>query len=394
MENDAMLLPAAYEIDRRQVLRTGLGLMAGLLVPAHALAVEEETQARSGGALFASACRDPHGRLLAIVFDAESGELLQSIELPERGHGIAVRPRASQGERPRELVAFARRPGNFAVVLDVDRARAPIWLTTRPDRHFFGHGLYSTDGRLLYTTENDFDTGAGVIGVRDATDGYTQIGELPSGGIEPHELAMLSDARTLVVANGGIPSYPDRPRYENTAEMQPSLAYVDRLSGDVVERHELAAELHKLSIRHLGVGAGDTVIFGCQWRGVPWRTCSNIGRHRRGAAVELLTMADKLDDRIRNYVASVAVDQRGESAVIAAPNGGLAILIEVATGRCLATCDMPDVFGAAEHGDGFLLTGGNGAMARVGGALWSHRHASPAHRLASAWDNHLVPVAC
>jgi uncharacterized protein len=135
-----MLAPAAPRIDRRQLLRTGAGLFAGLLLPAHALEASEETHARSGGALFASACRDPQGHLVVIVLDARSGALVESVELPERGHGIAVRPRAGQGAGTRELVTFARRPGNFAVVLDLDRTRVPLWLTTRPDRHFFGPG--------------------------------------------------------------------------------------------------------------------------------------------------------------------------------------------------------------------------------------------------------------
>jgi hypothetical protein len=53
-----------------------------------------------------------------------------------------------------------------------------------------------------------------VIGVRDASAGYRHIGELPSHGIGPHDLALLSDERTLVVANGGIRTHPDRRREE------------------------------------------------------------------------------------------------------------------------------------------------------------------------------------
>jgi uncharacterized protein len=389
-----MSAPKASSIDRRRLLRTGAGVMAGVLLPAHVLGADSRAHGGSDRRLFASACRDPRGRQVAIVFDPDSGELIHSVELPERGHGIALRPRGGPGDAAiarRDLVTFARRPGNFAVVLDLDQAREPLWLTTRSDRHFFGHGIYSADGRLLYTTENDFESGNGVIGVRDATDGYRQIGELASGGVEPHELAMLSDRRTIVVANGGILTHPDEPRYENTSTMQPSLAYVDSRTGDVLERHELPAGLQKLSIRHLAVGTGDVVLFGCQWRGPPWQIQCNIGSHRRGQTPGLLALADGLDGRIRNYVASVVAGPGGETAVVSAPNGGLAVLIEVATGRCLATHDMPDVFGAAPHHDGFLLTAGNGGMESVGGERWAH-HGTLAPGLASAWDNHLLAV--
>lgn len=379
---------ATRRIDRRQLLRKGAGLLAGLLLPAHALEASDRAKAGLGRSLFASACRDAGGRLLAIVFEAETCEPVQSVALPERGHGIAVRPLAA-GRR--ELVTFARRPGNFAVVLDLDGARAPLWLTTKPDRHFFGHGLFSGDGRLLFTTENNFENAVGVIGVRDATDGYRQIGELPAGGIDPHQLAMLSDGRTLVIANGGIITHPDEPRFENTSTMQPSLAYVDSRTGDILERHELTGELQKLSIRHLAVGAEDMVVIGCQWRGPPWQIRSNVATHRRGKPFGPLTLADQLDRRIRNYVASVTVGRTGETAVVTAPKGGVAVVIEVATGRCLATHEMRDVFGAAEHRDGFLLTAATGEMARIDGEHWSQR-GQLRHGLASAWDDHVVAV--
>ena len=67
-----------------------------------------------------------------------------------------------------------------------------------------------------------------MIGVRDATDGYKQIGEFPAHGMEPHDIALLADGRTMVIANGGIQTHPDRGDDElNIPDMQPSLVYVD-----------------------------------------------------------------------------------------------------------------------------------------------------------------------
>ena len=70
-------------------------------------------------------------------------------------------------------------------------SRPPVWFASKPDRHFFGHGAFSADGRLLYATENDYERARGMIGVRDATDGYRQIGEFPAHGMEPHDIALL-----------------------------------------------------------------------------------------------------------------------------------------------------------------------------------------------------------
>jgi hypothetical protein len=58
-------------------------------------------------------------------------------------------------------VAFARRPGRFAVAVPVG-AGQPLWFATGPDRHFFGHGVFSADGRLLYSIENDYNAAKGL----------------------------------------------------------------------------------------------------------------------------------------------------------------------------------------------------------------------------------------
>src|SRR6185312_463931 len=135
---------------------------------------------------------------------------------PARGHDLVQRPGT------RECVVFARRPGTFAIAFSTDASAAPVEFQSKPDRHFFGHGSFSRDGRLLLTSENDFEAVRGVIGVRDATAGYRQIGEFDAAGMEPHDLCLLSDGRTLVIANGGLETHPLSERENlNVATMEP-----------------------------------------------------------------------------------------------------------------------------------------------------------------------------
>ena len=147
------------EIDRRRLLAAALG-GACLALPARVLGVGHVEPAAN---LFAACAKDRQGRFSALVFDPETGREVQHVVLPERGHDIALQPRR-EGLSTRDCIAFARQPGNFAVVFDAaNSSRPPLWFTSREDRHFHGHGVFSRDGRLLYTTENDFEAGRGVI---------------------------------------------------------------------------------------------------------------------------------------------------------------------------------------------------------------------------------------
>ena len=144
----------------------------------------------------------------------------------------------------------------------------PCHSRRRPGGIFTDTERFSRNGRLLYATENDYANRKGVVGVRDASAGYRPIGEFSSGGIGPHDIAMLPDGRTLVVANGGVATHPDFGRESlNLSIMTPSLAYIDVETGDLLERQELPSDMHRLSIRHLAVVENGSVVFGCQHKG-------------------------------------------------------------------------------------------------------------------------------
>jgi len=362
------------EFDRRALL-IGLASSAAILVLPHGAGAAFEQEC------FAASRRDDRGNFSAARFTL--GGDVQSIELPGRGHDIALKPDGS------EWVAFARRPGRFGVAIPID-SRPPAWFASKPGRHFFGHGVYAADGKLLYTTENDYEHAAGMIGVRDATDGYRQIGEFPAHGMEPHDTALLGDGRTMVIANGGIQTHPDRGSDElNLADMQPSLVYVDVITGDLLEEHRLAPTLHQLSIRHLAVAAADAIVFGCQYRGPEQDAPALIGFHRRGETPVIAEAPAATQAGLRNYIGSVAADRSGGIVAASAPKGGLVTYWDVAGRRYLGACNLSDGCGLAptHRSASFLLTSGEGWLvtAEASGAM--ARQASDFQ-----WDNHAILV--
>lgn len=199
-----------------------LRLLAGGLLTVGALGLPRSPGAAPRRRLYLGARADAEGGYRVSGFRA-SGAGAFDLGLPDRGHSFAVR------QDRRTAVVFARRPGRFALALDLARGAASAEFVAPRDRHFYGHGAFGPDGRFLYASENDFAGERGVIGVYDAAKGYRRVGELSSHGIGPHEVALLSDGVTLAVANGGILTRPDLPRVKlNVATMAPSLCYVHR----------------------------------------------------------------------------------------------------------------------------------------------------------------------
>lgn len=62
------------------------------------------------------------------------------------------------------------------------------------------------------STQNQYDSGRGVIGVYDVKDNYRLLETIPSHGIGSYEIKLLSEEKILVVANGGILTHPETGR--------------------------------------------------------------------------------------------------------------------------------------------------------------------------------------
>ena len=285
-------------------------------------------------------------------------------------------------------MAFARRPGTFAVAFHLRGVAPPATFTCPPDRHFYGHGAFAPDGRLLYATESDYGGGArGVIGVYDCDAGFVRIGELDTHGIGPHEMILLPDGRTLAVANGGIATHPQSGRAKlNLETMRSSLSFVDRLTGDLVARHETPDPLARLSMRHMTVDAGGHVWFGGQWEGSPVDVPQVIGHAAPDRAIELLDADPRLPVALEGYVGSMAASRDGSTIAASSPKGGRILLIDAGSRRVVAQERLFDGCGVTGTGPhAFLATSGAGTVLPLGAA---EGHDAPA-TLPVAFDNHV-----
>ena len=362
-------------IDRRTFLQGSLGLAGSTCLPGI-------VHSKSTLPLYAGARREHDGTFSASLFNS-SGDV-HRVSLPARGHDVAVRPFTQ------EVVVFARRPGRFAVAFSPSKKVPPISFYAKQGRHFYGHGVFSPDGKLLYTTENDYENGLGIIGVWDATNDYQWIGEFSTHGIGPHDLALL-DGDHLVIANGGIETHPEMGRQIlNLAEMEPSLVYINRLTGDLVEKVHLPKALRQLSLRHLSVGKKNRVVFGCQYKGSFGDRPQLVGIHDRGKEITFIHAPDDLLPEFKNYIGSVATDSSGEVVAASSPRGNVIAFWNVQNRKFLGHQALKDGCGlaATNQPDQFLATSGEGVMARFSADQGVRLRTDQVH-----WDNHVTFVS-
>ncbi len=363
---------------RRSVLIGGAtALIPGALAAGRRRGVE--------GPLFIGCQRSAAGGQSLVGF--RSGALRPSfaVPLPDRGHDCAFHPRRPHG------VVFARRAGTFAVVFDHQVGVALHRLDVAAGTHFYGHGTFSADGAVLFTTEQRIDSGEGLIGVRDAMTDYRLLGHLPAGGIGPHDVQRLPGG-TLAVAVGGIRTHPDFGRAKlNLDTMRPCLGVVDPVSGIVLERIGLPARLHQVSIRHMDIAPDGRIALGMQYQGGKRDAVPLIGDWH-GGDIRLFPAPEPVRRRMRHYVGSIRFDAGHRVIAASCPRGHAVTFWDAETGASLGLSRFPDACGLAPTDrPGVFAAVGMGAPVELDAAAPAVAPESLAD-LSATWDNHLVVV--
>lgn len=339
-------------IDRRHFL---IGSLVALGAARNAFAASLEGGADA--ATYISAARRPDGTY-AVLLIAENGRILREIPMSGRGHDIAI------DRVGRRAVVFARRPGYFALAFDLDGRAEPAVFTPPEDRHFYGHGAFSSDGRLVYSTEHDVETGDGIIGIYEAGAGWRRIGEFPSYGVGPHEAIMLDDGRTLAVANGGFGSDPATGRESiDLAGMQPNMAFVDVATGALKAKHGLPPELNRLSVRHLAANPKGEVWFGGQWQGSLEDCPEIVGRASLDREIWIVESPAPVGIGLKGYIGSVTLTADSRLLAASAPRAGRVVYVDTETGKFVETVEIADGCGVAGCGHShFALSSGQGVV--------------------------------
>lgn len=145
--------------------------------------------------LFFSACTDLYQQHYIAAVDTY-GQLYFKLPIPFRAHdSVCI-------ETTGQVVFFGRNPGDRFCVVSVEQKKIVREVLSTQYAPFSGHGVLVKNH--LYVSENATHHGNGSIGIYDIEGNFERVGEVSSFGVEPHQIQVLPDQKTLVVANGGL----------------------------------------------------------------------------------------------------------------------------------------------------------------------------------------------
>ncbi len=363
--------PMVTDPTRRKLLKAALFGAAAPILPFGCSSTPNTPQSSQPSLIgCAITGRDRYSVVVADQF----GQPIRQLPLPERGHGVTSN--AARGH----AVAFARRPGSYFMVFDYVTGEMIRLHKARPSRHYYGHGVYSNDGHLLFATEGERGTSRGIIGIYDVADGYKKIDELTDFGIGPHEVIVMPDDR-LVIGVGGVHTNGREPL--NLASMQPSLTFLSP-RGERLEQRSLPD--HRLSIRHLAHDGDNTVLCGQQYRGEPDEYPALLAMYRSGKELQPLYAEPEQWARFNHYIASIAASD--EWILATSPRGNCYGIWSKQSGELVELSPLPDASGVVFNQGEFAISSGSGTV-----ITQSQPRDKSSVFTSIQWDNHWSMIA-
>ena len=347
-----------------------------------ALALKRSAAASTPAVVLVSAARiaETDG---GVILD---GEGLAAFPLPARAHALTRFPGGA-------VLLVGRRPGSFAAIVDPAQPHGRSHTFPPVAGHrFAGHAAIDPHARRLVTSEIDAETGDGVIVFRDVASGTPRM--IVPVGIEPHDVLFADGGERLVVAVGGIAKAAEiKGPPINAGNIESAILELDGKTGAMLKRHQLAADMKSLSLRHMALAPdGETIAFGMQDQDrAQLRPLMGVLHPKR--SLELLPLPRDDAGSLRSYVGSVAIDSSAQFIASTSPKGGVVGLWSLQPGLWLGSFALADVCGLTPDNEPgcFWVTSGFGDVVKLRadktGLVPEARWSAPV-----AFDNHLLRI--
>jgi uncharacterized protein len=347
--------PIFFEpLDRRRILKAVVA--SSLSGSSIALAQQNNHGAKAnngvflGGGRYQEAVQAPPKFVVCQVTLFIDGRLdIQNIATSFFPHGFAVDPTNKARLIAFEKIGFGASEVNLKT-LSVERK-----VNVASDRMFYGHGVFSKDGSLLFSTETILSSGQGVIAVRDGKT-LAYLGDFPSYGSHPHDCSLSANGKLLIITNGGD---------ERGGARKPNLSYIDIASQRLVEQLPIADEAFNTG--HVEtVPAGATVVISAPRRGLGPEHLGAIHLKTKDGILKRAGVNTELADRLTGEALSCVIVPERDLFVVTHPTPGLLTFWRLSTLESVKVLSFPRVRGVALTNDRAELVAAYGTHAGIG----------------------------
>ncbi len=243
-------------------------------------------------------------------------------------------------------------------------------------------------------TEAHEKTGQGRISVWE-TQSFTLVETFSSHGIGPHEIALMPDNQTLVIANGGLHKKATGNReILNLDSMDSNLVYLDSQNGDLISQHRVKDKT--ASLRHLDVALDGTVAVAVQVkrktaghnRPIPLAMIHSPGQKQ----LTPLHAPEKLHSKLNDYMGSVCIHSQQGIAAFTSPKGDLALFWDVDSGQFLNQHAFHNVCGLTLDSEKkhFILSNSAGKIRQINILTLEEDRSRRMSFPNIHWDNHML----
>ncbi len=238
-------------------------------------------------------------------------------------HGICLQPNNPL------IISIFEKKGPHACEFDLSTLTVSRVIKTDPNRHFYGHGTYSKDGKLLYCTETYLDTRDGIIAVRDAKT-LNYLAEFPTYGKEPHECLLTDKGKTLIITNGG----------GDLEGLAPSITYVDIKTARLIEQVTLTNA--RINTGHLALGQNNNLIVVSAPRaGLETTDLGGVSiRNKTNALLDSISKPSAIASRMKGEALSVVVYEPTQIAAVTHPSGNMVTFWSLNDHKLLKSMDL------------------------------------------------------
>ncbi len=200
----------------------------------------------------------PPGVLKIWQFDSDKAQI---INLPFACHSIS-----QNLIKPNELAVFSLW-SDQAAILDIKEKKPPRLIKEEAGHRFFGHGVFSKDGKRLFTTGQNDTTGIGEVSLWDVTS-QKLVSRFSVFGFYPYDIKLSNSGNELIVAVAGRSkdSASTKPKLTLHMSEESSLTYLSYPNGEFIKRIEFTE--HDKSILHFEISSDSWIVGAGQSKGL------------------------------------------------------------------------------------------------------------------------------